>query len=70
MEKEIIKNGAFKGWCAAHGVRQREIADLLGICIQSANNKMNGKQEFTLPQIRTICEHYNLSADIFLDVEL
>lgn len=70
MENTIIKNGAFKGWCVSRGIRQKEIADLLGLGIQSVNNKLNGKEEFTLPQIKTICKHYNISADIFLDEEL
>ncbi|MBR2556135.1 MAG: helix-turn-helix domain-containing protein [Aeriscardovia sp.] len=67
MNKTITKNGAFKGWLVSRGIRQKEIADLLDIGIQSVNNKLNGKSEFTLPQIRTICEHYNISADIFVD---
>lgn len=70
MKNTIVKNGAFKGWCVARGIRQKEIADLLGLGIQSVNNKLNGKEDFTLPQIKTICTHYNISADIFLDDEL
>ena len=70
MENTIVKNGAFKGWCVARGIRQKEIADLLGLGIQSVNNKLNGKEEFTLPQVKTICQHYNISADIFLGDEL
>lgn len=70
MKNTIVKNGAFKGWCVARGIRQKEIADLLGLGIQSVNNKLNGKEDFTLPQIKTICTHYNISADIFLDAEL
>ena len=70
MDNTIVKNGAFKGWCVARGIRQKEIADLLGLGIQSVNNKLNGKEEFTLPQVKTICQHYNISADIFLNDEL
>lgn len=56
----------FKGWCAAHGVKVKDIADLLEIHVNNASEKMNGKQEFTLPQVKKICETYNISADIFL----
>lgn len=56
----------FKGWCAAHGIKVKDIADLLDIHIKNASEKMNGKQEFTLPQVKKICETYNISADIFL----
>ena len=56
----------FKGWCAAHGVKVKDIADLLNIHVNNASEKLNGKQNFTLPQIKTICEKYGISADIFL----
>ena len=56
----------FKGWCAAHGVKVKDIADLLNIHVNNASEKINGKQNFTLPQIKTICEKYGISADIFL----
>lgn len=56
----------FKGWCAAHGIKVKDIADLLDIHVNNASEKMNGKQEFTLPQVKKICETYNISADIFL----
>ena len=56
----------FKGWCAAHNVKAKEIADLIGVTYNNVVDKMNGKQNFTLPQIKTICEKYGISADIFL----
>ena len=60
------KNLKFKGWLAENGIKQKEIAELLGIDISNANEKINGKQEFTVPQIRLICQTYNVSADIFI----
>lgn len=56
----------FKGWLAESQITQREIADLLNLSQQSVYKKVNGKEDFTLVQIKTICEHYNISADIFL----
>ena len=56
----------FKGWCAAHGVKVKDIAELLDIAPNNASEKILGKQNFTLPQIKTICDKYNISADIFL----
>ncbi len=61
-----MKENKFKGWCAAHDVKVSEIADLLGIAYNNASLKINGKQNFTIPQITLICKHYNISADIFL----
>ena len=56
----------FKGWCAAHGIKVKDIAELLDIAPNNASEKILGKQNFTLPQIKTICEKYDISADIFL----
>lgn len=60
----------FKGWMAENNVKQSELAELLGLSIQSINLKVNGKQDFTLPQISVICGKYGISADIFLPKEL
>lgn len=60
------KNLKFKGWLAENGIKQKEIAELLKIDVSNVNEKINGKQEFTAPQMRIICETYNISADIFM----
>lgn len=60
----------FKGWMAENNVKQSELAELLGLSIQSINLKVNGKQDFTLPQISVICGKYGISADVFLPKEL
>lgn len=62
-----MKENKFKGWCAAHNVKIKDIAELLGIKYNNASAKINGKQNFTLPQVKIICRHYQISADIFLD---
>lgn len=61
---------SFKAWMVENNIRQKEIADLLGISLQSVNLKVNGKIDFTLPQVSTICGKYGISADIFLPTEL
>lgn len=61
---------SFKGWMAENNVKQYELAELLGISLQAVNLKVNGKLEFSLPQVRTICAKYGISADIFLPKEL
>ena len=30
------------------------------------SKKLNGKAEFSVKQVKTICEHYHISAEIFL----
>lgn len=56
----------FKGWCAAHGVRVKDIAELLDIHVNTACAKVNGRQQFTLKQIKVLCSTYDMPADIFL----
>lgn len=56
----------FKAWLISNGIKQYEIAKLLNISLQSVNNKLNKRQDFTLAQIKTLCDTYGVSADIFL----
>ena len=58
-----MANLKFKGYMAENGIKQNEIAELLKIDVANVNLKVNGKQDFTLPQIRAICEKYGISAD-------
>jgi transcriptional regulator with XRE-family HTH domain len=53
----------FKGYCTEHQIKQKDIAELLNISVQSVNRKINGKEPFTLDQVKTICTHYGISAD-------
>lgn len=53
----------FKVYCVEHNIKQKELADLLGITVSNVNLKLNGKEQFTLDQVRTICTHYKISAD-------
>lgn len=57
----------FKAYCAEHEIKQKEIADVLGIkSVSNVSLKINGKQPWTLEQVQTLCQHYGISADIFL----
>lgn len=60
------KNLKLKAWLVEHGIKQTELAELLDLDLSNVNEKLNGKQDFTLAQVRTICATYDLSADIFL----
>lgn len=53
----------FKGFCAERGIKQKEIADLLGITVTSVCRKLNGNESFTIKQIKILCEHYKISAE-------
>ena len=66
QEGEKMKALKFKAWLTENCIKQKEIMELLDLSATSINKKINGKEDFTLPQIRAICEKYRLSADIFL----
>lgn len=53
----------FKGYCAEHNIKQSEIAELIKKTPQIVNAKMNGREPWTLEQIKIICNHYKISAD-------
>lgn len=53
----------FKGFCAERGIKQTEIAELLGISVVSVCRKLNGKEAFTIKQVKILCEHYKISAE-------
>lgn len=53
----------FKAWTVQNKIPQQEIANLLGISLQMANAKLNGREEFTLTQVKKICNNYGISAD-------
>lgn len=58
-----MSNLKFKGFMAERGIKQSEIAKLLGIDVSNVNLKVNGKQDFTIKQIRKICDEYKIKAD-------
>ena len=55
----------FKGYCAENRIKQAELAKLLGCSLQSINNKINGRQDFTLAEVKILCSHYGISADTY-----
>lgn len=55
----------FKGFCAENKIKQSEIAEILNITVQSVNRKLNEKEPFTLEQVKTLCNHFKISADVY-----
>lgn len=53
----------FKAYCVENNIRQSEIAELLGINLANVNQKLNGKQSWTLEQVKILCDYYKLNAN-------
>ncbi len=56
----------FKGWAVSRGIKQKDIAKTLNVSLNTVNNKMNGKRDFTLQDIRILHAVYGVDADVFL----
>lgn len=59
----------FKAWLVENRISQKEVAELLGVSAVAVNRKLNGGENFTVKQIKVICEKYGLSADEFFFAE-
>ncbi|MBR2555138.1 MAG: helix-turn-helix transcriptional regulator [Aeriscardovia sp.] len=57
----------FKGWAVSRGIKQKDIALILNVSLQTVNNKMNGRKDFTLEDIKKLNAAYGVSADVFLN---
>lgn len=55
----------FKGYLVEKGIRQNEIAELLGMNRIKFNLIVNGQQgrDFKVHEVNLICEHLGISAD-------
>lgn len=61
-----MDNKRFKAWLVENGIKQSEVAEVLGITPQLCNAKVNGKQPFTLAQVKKLCQQYKISANFFI----
>lgn len=59
--KMIMIQGGDKG-------TYKELADLLGISEPSVVNKLKGRQDFKLKEIRIFAKHYNLTAEQIVNI--
>jgi len=56
----------FKAFLVENNINQREVAELLGKSPSALNQKLNGTGgDFSISEIRIICEHFKISADEF-----
>lgn len=55
----------FKQFLLEQGIKQEEVATLLGMSRSQLNMILNGQRDndFLVSQMIKLCEHYNISAD-------
>ena len=56
-----------KAYFVENGIKQKEVAELLGISRVTLSCKLNRyrNSDFTLTEVRTLCSRYNLPAGEF-----
>lgn len=56
----------FKGYLASNNIRHKDVAEMLGITYTTFSKKINrSNADFTIDEIRKICNKYNISSDQF-----
>lgn len=60
----MVKYPVLAGGIARKGIKKKAIADHIGICTRSLNNKMSGRVPFTLPESFAICHNFFPETDV------
>lgn len=51
-----------KGYLVENNIKQREVAEVVGLSVSHLNQKLNGTRgDFSATEIRLICKAYNIS---------
>lgn len=56
-----------KAYLVENNIKQKEVADFLGITVTSFNNKLNGRGDFAMRQVRCMCKHFGIDVSFFSD---
>ena len=55
-----------KAWMVVNKVTQIQFANALGVSKQTINNKINGRRNFTLAEIKTLNKAFGVTANDFM----
>ena len=55
-----------KGCMGKHDHRQKDIADILSISVNSVNLKLNGKVPFTVQELSILAKEYDVDINLFI----
>lgn len=61
MEKEVISMVYYptlEREIAGRGIKKKTIAESIGVCNRSLNNKLSGRVPFTLPEVSVIKDRF------------
>lgn len=60
---DLIKVNKLKAYRSLKGIKQEDIANLLGIGLNTYNFKENGKKSFSLNEAKIIADFFNTTID-------
>lgn len=64
IKRRHVPYTKFKAYMQENGIRQEELANLLGKTIPTVNQNLNGTGgDFSMADVRTICQTYGISCD-------
>lgn len=46
--------------------KQKDIATILGLSVNSVNSKINGQRDFTVQELAVLAKHYNVDINLFI----
>lgn len=62
----MVKYVKFKQFLVENDIKRKDIAKLLGISLTLISSKLNtNKDDFTLKQIRILCNKYDLDSNVY-----
>lgn len=61
MREKHVKYPGLASIMASHGDTQTSLAGTLGISVSAVNRRMSGEVEWSLGEIKAICEYYEKS---------
>jgi len=56
-----------RGLMAENGEKQKDLADVLNVSINTVRLKLKGKNDFKSTEIIKLCEHYRVEANYFFN---
>ena len=55
----------FQGYLKENGIKLQEVANVIGRNVPRVSSNNNGATDYKYDEVAQICDHFNISADLF-----
>lgn len=62
----MIDLGEIKACMARNDHKQKDIANILGLSLNSVNSKINGQRDFTVSELAVLAKMYDVDIKLFI----